>query len=283
MRAIIFTDLDGSLLDHEDYSFAAATQSLDRIKRSGIPLIMTTSKTRREVELLQREIGIREPFIVENGGGIFFPPGYRGLPIEHGGPRDGYTVVTLGTTYPRVRAFLERARVRFDLRGFGDMEVAEIAARTGLSAERAALAKEREFTEPFLMERPEEIEALSAFATADGFKVTRGGRFFHLTGGEQDKGKAVRTAYEIISRGSGALPTSIGIGDSENDLAMLAAVDIPVLIPRPGKGPLDMNLPGLIRAVRTGAGGWNDAVLRILDERMGPPEEDAPERQAIGE
>ena len=84
MQVIIFTDLDGSLLNHEDYSFAEATPSLDRIKRSGIPLIMTTSKTRREIEPLQREMGIGEPFIVENGGGIFFPHGYRNLLIGDG-------------------------------------------------------------------------------------------------------------------------------------------------------------------------------------------------------
>ncbi|MEN6467293.1 MAG: HAD hydrolase family protein, partial [Syntrophaceae bacterium] len=76
MQMIIFTDLDGSLLDHEDYSFEAARPSIERIKRLGIPLVMTTSKTRREVELLQREMGMSAPMIVENGGGIFCPPGY---------------------------------------------------------------------------------------------------------------------------------------------------------------------------------------------------------------
>ena len=147
MQVIIFTDLDSSLLNHEDYSFAEATPSLDRIKRSGIPLIITTSKTRREVELLQREMGIREPVIVENGGGIFFPQGYRNLLIENKEQKDDYTVIAIGTTYSRVRDFLEKISVKFDIKGFGDMAPAEIAGLTGLSIERAALAKEREFTE----------------------------------------------------------------------------------------------------------------------------------------
>lgn len=73
VQLVIFTDLDGSLLNHEDYSFTAARPSIERIKTAGIPLIITTSKTRLEVERLQQEMGIREPFIVENGGGIFFP------------------------------------------------------------------------------------------------------------------------------------------------------------------------------------------------------------------
>jgi len=267
VQVIIFTDLDGSLLNHGDYSFAEATPSLDRIKRSGVPLIMTTSKTRREVEPLQREMGIREPFIVENGGGIFFPRGYRNLPLENGQQKDGYTVIAIGTTYPMVREFLEKVRARFGIRGFGDMAPAEIAELTGLPIEKAVLAREREFTEPFVMERPDDIGLLGTLAMAEGLQVTRGGRFHHLMGVEQDKGEAVRIVRDVFSRGSDAELTAIGLGDSENDLAMLERVDIPVLIPRPGKGYLDVRLPGMIRAQKAGARGWNDVVQRLLDEQ----------------
>ena len=38
-----------------------------------------------------------------------------------GAQKDGYTVIRIGTTYPRVRDFLEKIGVRFDIRGFGDM------------------------------------------------------------------------------------------------------------------------------------------------------------------
>jgi mannosyl-3-phosphoglycerate phosphatase len=267
VQVIIFTDLDGSLLDHDGYSFAEATPALDVIRRAGIPLIMTTSKTRREVELLQREIGMREPFIVENGGGIFFPQGYRNLPIENGQQKDGYTVIAIGTTYPRVREFLEKMRPRFDVRGFGDMAPAEVAELTGLPMEKAALAREREFTEPFIITRPDDIGLFSELAAGAGLKVTRGGRFHHLMGGEQDKGEAVRIVRDVFGRSSGTELTTIGLGDSENDLAMLERVDIPVLIPRPGKGYLDVRLPGMIRAQKAGARGWNDVVQRLLDEQ----------------
>lgn len=279
MQVIIFTDLDGSLLNHEDYSFAEATPSLDRIKQFGIPLIMTTSKTRREVELLQGEMGIREPVIVENGGGIFFPRGYRNLMIENKEQKDDYTVISIGTTYFRVRDFLEKISVRFDIRGFGDMSPSEIAGLTGLPIERAALAKEREFTEPFIMERPDDIGLLSDLAAGEGLKVTRGGRFHHLMGMEQDKGKAVRIVYDIFRQSSGTELTAIGLGDSENDLAMLEQVDIPVLIPRPGKGYLDIRLPGMIRAKEAGARGWNDVVQRLLNERSKITTKESKKRQ----
>ena len=49
---------------------------------------------------------------------------------------------------------------------------------------------------------------------------------------EQDKGVAVRTVIDVFKSNSVKELTTIGIGDSENDLPMLEQVDIPVLIPR---------------------------------------------------
>lgn len=263
---IVFTDLDGSLLNHEDYSFRDALPALTRIRRRAIPLVFVTSKTRGEVEILQQKMGIREPFIVENGGGVFFPAGYRGRTIAAGRSCDGYTVIELGVSYARIRAFLARFGDRFGIKGFGDWSVAEIAARTGLPADQAELAGQREFTEPFVTGPGADMEALQALAAAHCLKVTRGGRFYHLIGAAQDKGKAVRTTREIFSRYLGGNPLAIGLGDSENDLPLLAQVDIPVLIPRPDGSSLDLRLPRLVVAGYPGCRGWNSAMEGILDE-----------------
>lgn len=265
MQLMIFTDLDGTLLDHEDYAFEAAKPSLERIRAAGIPLIMTTSKTRREVEGLRAQMGIGDPFIVENGGGLFIPRGYRGWLIDRGDRQGDYTVIPLGTDYSLVRRFVERFGPGFEIRGFGDMTSREIARLTGLPQQQAALAAMREFTEPFVMNRPEALRDLEARASAAGLKVTRGGRFHHLIGAGQDKGLAVRIVCDLFRRhGCGGL-TSLGFGDSENDLPMLEAVDIPVVIPHPDGRYLDIALPGLIRAQAPGSRGWNGAVAALLD------------------
>ena len=265
LQVIIFTDLDGSLLDHDGYSCEAARPSLARIKKSAIPLIIATSKTRREVEPLRRNLGLRDPFIVENGGGIYFPPGYRDLIGEEGEAAGDYVLVRLGVPYPIVRGLLQRMKERFAVRGFGDLTGAEIAGLTGLSPEQAELAKKRDFTEPFLLEREEDIDSLRELAAAEGIGITRGGRFFHLIGIRQDKGEAVRIAGDMVRKISGGIATTIGLGDSENDLPMLGQVDIPVVIPHPERGYLNVALPGMIRAKEPGSRGWNEAVARLLN------------------
>jgi mannosyl-3-phosphoglycerate phosphatase len=266
LSVIIFTDLDGTLLNHDDYSYDEALPSLERIKKAGIPLIITTSKTRNEVEFLQQRIGINLPFIVENGGGIFIPDFTHLTPIDGGEKKNGYILIRIGETYKNIRSLFVEMALHFGLRGFGDMTIAEIAALTGLSQTEAERAKIREFTEPFLAPNSEDIGAIETCARSMGLKITKGGRFYHLLGMNQDKGAAVRKLIEIYrDHLKPAMVTSIGLGDSENDLPMLKQVDIPVFIPNPRNRLHGFKLKGLVRAEDPGPLGWNSAVESILD------------------
>lgn len=263
---IIFTDLDGTLLNHHDYAFSDAAPALERIKQHRIPLVIVTSKTRREVEPLRESLSIDDPFIVENGGGIFFPAGYLGLYIKNSLKTDGYDLISLGLPYSRVRRVFEKWRPEFDAKGFGDMTANEIAMLTGLSKEQAMRAKDREFTEPFILGLGQDSEALVALAEQAGLAVTRGGRFFHLMGKDQNKGRAVRMVRDIFQQHIGAKIITVGLGDSENDRSFLEQVDIPVLIPHPERGYLDMDRPGILRAKAPGSRGWNDVMEGLMDE-----------------
>ena len=62
---IVFTDLDGTLLDHHSYSWRAASPAMAKLAANGIPLIFNSSKTAAEMRHLQNAMGIRAPFIVE--------------------------------------------------------------------------------------------------------------------------------------------------------------------------------------------------------------------------
>lgn len=270
-RLLIFTDLDGSLLDRDDYSYAAARPSLARIRLAAIPLVFVTSKTRSEVEPLAAEMGFDEPFITENGGGVFFPPRYHHLPLAGARPAGRYRLVILGRPYEEVRRFVTAAQAEgFPLRGFGDLTVAEVAELADLSLQAAARARERELTEPFLLADEARLPELEERARRAGLAITRGGRFFHLMGAGQDKGRAVRIVHQAFASQPGEPFLTVGVGDSPNDLPFLAVVDLPVVIPQPEGGRLE--LPELQRArlaPEAGSRGWNQAVHEILDDADG--------------
>ncbi|HEY7818443.1 MAG TPA: HAD hydrolase family protein, partial [Vicinamibacteria bacterium] len=77
-RLVLFSDLDGSLLDSETYEFEAASDALRELSLRSVPLVLCTSKTKAECAPLRRRLKNRHPFIVENGAGIVIPPGYFG-------------------------------------------------------------------------------------------------------------------------------------------------------------------------------------------------------------
>lgn len=261
---IFFTDLDGSLLDHSDYSWHDALPALEEIRSLNIPLIMCTSKTRKEVEVLQDELGLQEPFIVENGAGIYFPENYRGFRIERGVSGQGLCSLALGMPYSRIRVFMEQVRAEYPIRGFGDMSVEEVAMRTGLTLEGAARAKAREFSEPFILEDERLLYNLQKDVQKAGIRIANGGRFLCFIGKGHDKGKAVKKTRAIFAENQAHQYLSIGLGDSFNDLPMLSQVDIPVLIPHPDGSIEEFTLPNLVRASLPGSMGWNRAVSALL-------------------
>jgi mannosyl-3-phosphoglycerate phosphatase family protein len=268
-QPIIFTDLDGTLLDHETYSFSAAMPALERIRERHIPLVFCSSKTRAEIEIWRKRLENHDPFISENGGAIFMPVSY--FPENDIGglwPKtetiDGYCVLVLGTPYPVLRRALEDLRMNgFDVKGFGDMSVPEVTEVTGLSGEEAELAKRREFDETFIFHGDQgEIEALLRPIREKGLRCAQG-RFYHLMG-DHDKGKAIDILKRLYQRKFGDI-ISLALGDSPADVPMLEKVDYPVLV-RNYRGEHDrrISLPNLIKAEGIGPEGWNKAILELL-------------------
>lgn len=269
---LIFTDLDGTLLDAATYSYTAAEEALRLVRERNIPVIFVSSKTRAEIEPLRARLHNTDPFIIENGGGVFIPTGYFEAAIQGAQKRGGYDVVELGESHARLRAALQDIgkAVGCRLSGFGDMSAQEIAERTGLTREQAGLARQREYDEPFLIEGGAEsdlvMREIHRQAETRGLRCTRGGRFFHLMG-RSDKGRACRLLMEAygVGKASGGRPVTVGIGDSLNDLPMLAAVDRPIVVQRPdGTFDPDLRLEKLARTPAVGPAGWNRAVLDLL-------------------
>ncbi|MEW6186247.1 MAG: HAD-IIB family hydrolase [Thermodesulfobacteriota bacterium] len=275
IQYMVFSDLDGTLLDRETYDFHLALEALDLINRKQIPLILCSSKTRAEMELLRVKLGNRHPFIVENGGAIFIP---RGLFILEGFNviiRDEYQVIELGQPYKKILQDFKNIKKETSIPalGFSDLSVEEISRLTGLSPEQALPAKEREYSEPFLYPKglsPKEISLWEQTARKMDLQITLGGRFFQLTG-SNDKGRAVQILKHLYGEKFADPLISIGLGDSPNDFSLLQHVDIPVLLSKQADGfePWPFPTP-LQRPSEIGPKGWNTFILNFFAKEDGP-------------
>lgn len=257
---LIFTDLDGTLLDHQNYRFDAARPAMERLRRLAIPWVLVTSKTRAETEFWRNALGNDHPFIVENGAAVMIPDGYFGRAAP---PR-----LEWGRPYADLVAALEEAarEARCAVRGFHNMTVEEVAAACNLPPEQAALAKQREYDEPFeLLDRSREAALIEALERR-GVRVSRGGRFYHASG-PADKGQAALALKRLYEERSGPV-TTIGLGDAMNDLALLRVVDLPVVV-RSAQAPrLMAELPHARLTREPGPAGWNAAVLALTGDEV---------------
>ncbi len=269
ISVLVFTDLDGTLLDHHTYSFEPALPVLKALKEKNIPLIICTSKTRAEIEKWRLKLENVHPFISENGGAIFIPRGYFSHKFCFEREKNNYLVIELGTPYSQLREILDRIRhaLQIEIKGFGDLSFEEVARLCGFSPEEARLAKKREYDEPFLLDEESAIQKVREMASLSNLQVTRGGRFFHLTG-ENDKGEALRLLTEVYREKTERIET-IALGDSLNDLPMLRAADYPVLVQKPdGSYDPEVKLPNLHFAPGIGPAGWCESVLELLNKLL---------------
>ncbi len=241
---------------------------LQTLKDRGIPVIPVTSKTRAEVETLIQQIGLTDPFVVENGSAIYMPRDTCPFELPAGEDVGPYRVVALGVAYVMARAGLKAIAQDMGrpLKGFGDLSVEQVQQLTGLSLADAHEAKTREFTEPFLTPKNTPPETLKAAVEAMGFKVVVGDRFSHLIGGNAGKGLAV---HHLVERYATTLPAeetivTVGLGNSPNDLDMLENVDHAIVLPsESGPHPQLANRDWTI-APQPAPTGWAIAVTDIL-------------------
>ena len=263
-KYLVFTDLDGTLLNHDDYSFAPANDALKFLESNKIPLILATSKTFCEVIELQKDLGIREPFIVENGAGIFIPSECvlaKELPFK-----EEWIKVSQAHSYIELRLFFTHMKRDFPIRGFGDMSILEVMELTGLDEKSAVNAMKRDFTEPFILEDITLLEQLRSEANVEGLDIVKGGRFFHLISLDQDKANAMLNLTHMYDEYHNISHTKIALGDSANDFTMLKKADIGVLIPLYDNSFSPLEAKSVKRADYPGPKGWNSAIKEIFDE-----------------
>lgn len=267
-RLVIFTDLDGTLIDHDTYGFKEAEGTLAAVKERGVPVILCSSKTRAEIETLRSLMGLEDPFVVENGGAVFVPDTAHAIAKNGLVRRNGYWVKELGIGYPVLcdlwKAIKSETRLR--MTGFSEMSLSQIVSLTGLSARGAQLAARREYSEPFILEDdPAAVPVVERAAQSKGLKVTKGGRFYHLTG-DNDKGKAVMILKDLYARAEPERPlVTAGLGDSANDIAMLRQVDIAALIQKKdGSWEPAAGIDPVIYSKKPGPAGWAQVVDGII-------------------
>ncbi len=245
---LIITDLDGTLLDHHSYDFSPAKATLSLLAQLDIPVIINSSKTYAEISDIKQSMGLDTPCIVENGSAIIYD----------------HEQIVLGehrsTILEKLNTLPEQLKSKF--RGFYDCSNEEIALMTGLDLLQAKKANKRQYSEPILWKGSETDKQLfiSLLKTLD-IHILIGGRFMHLLGAT-DKGIASTIIKEHYQKKWDTPVKTLGLGDSQNDKAMLEQCDVAAIIKNPASTPPAINRS--YQSTLTGPAGWAEAIQHFI-------------------
>lgn len=247
--AAVFTDLDGTLLEPDGTLSAEAARAVEGLSRRRVPLLLLTSKTETELSSWRERLRAAGGSF-ENGAGVAGPFGREVLPAA--------LPVSL------LREALGRLALQsgLELTPLDALDDEALCAASGLAREALAAARARDWDLPFLAPPGAEGALRSAAIRLSGVSLTRGGRFWHLSG-RHDKADALRLLAERLALGR---PTA-GLGDAANDAGFLRLTDLPVIVPPPsGDSPLLALVPRGRLAPAAGGAGWAASVASLLEE-----------------
>jgi mannosyl-3-phosphoglycerate phosphatase family protein len=266
---LIFTDLDGTLLNYFSYSFKPAAPLLDNLAKRGIPVIMNSSRNATEVVYIREQMGNRDPFIVENGAAVYLPKWQ--FPVMPDGCSDAGGYWCFSIARPKEH-WLQRMEEQFDSEftslytPMSSMDYEEIEEITGFSNEDAMRATKREFSESMLFHgRQEDKKLLIEILEGWGGYVLEGGRFLHI-GDRVSKGSAMQWLLRCFEH---HFPTrhfqTFALGDSPNDVDMLETADYSVVVASPvHEAPKLEREDQVVYTKKQGPDGWAEAMIQLL-------------------
>ncbi|MGD8594942.1 MAG: HAD-IIB family hydrolase [Gammaproteobacteria bacterium] len=275
---LVFTDLDGTLLDHDTYEFEQAMPALKLLQSLNIPLIPTTSKTVTELLQISQRLNNHHPFIAENGCIIGLPEGYFNNTVTNQALHPDshvyapYTLITLTPSYTEVLAVLQslRREYGFKFQGFHDLSANEIAELTQLPLSKAQLAQQRLCSEPLVWLGDESgLQEFKTVLQQHNLQLLEGGRFWHVFG-LTNKGLAMQQLIDVYQNHGATICTTIALGDSPNDIDMLKKADIAIVIKRKDGTRMDYCVDDglnkrLLVSDKPGPAGWNDTLTTVLE------------------
>jgi mannosyl-3-phosphoglycerate phosphatase len=276
---LLLSDVDGTLLGDDGALPVPASQLRAVLARTarqwagGLQVGLASSRTLRELAVLQRALALPGPCIAEDGARHAID---SSAVVDHavrasaqGRERHGRRLLLTwqhaapATVLRKIMADEPRI-ARADTQRQSAAQLAALGFRTPGAVRRALVAR----THSVLLDphawSSDDLTDLRAHTAARGLQLRRGGRWFTLTmaGG---KGPALRALRHHCTV-RGVPPLIVAIGNEENDQSLLAEADCRFVIRNPQRGahPALSSLPGAVVLDTEGPGGWMEMLDRLV-------------------
>ena len=259
-QIIIFTDLDGSLLDKDTFKFDEIEDYFKDLISGGVKIIPNSSKTEAELLDFNKQYNLNLPFISENGSSIHgLNLIHKDLPNKISISRPADQIISI---YNEIIPNNLKQKINFILK----LKLEEQKKIFGLPSTKMMLASKRNYSLPIQF-MGNEIEKKEFFKIINnvGLTVQTGGRIMNICD-NVNKSKAMSKALRLISKELDDEIITIGVGDNENDIEMIKQTNHPCLVKNDNFNSSLINIDNLIKSSEPSPLGWADVIKTAIQK-----------------
>ena len=254
---VIFTDLDGSLLHRDTFQFDTIKDYIKSLVSKGVIIIPNSSKTEKEIEKFNEELGINLPYISENGSSI------HGLNLITSNFPDKLVLSRYKEELLKIYENKVPEKLKEKCFQISKMSKKEKENILGQKDEKLKDALNRKYTLPFLFKGDKnEKNRLLKILNSNSLTLQEGGRVYNLCD-NINKVKSMNRVIKILKKTEDKIKT-IAVGDNFNDLEMLRNCDIPCLVFNDQFKLDQININNLIFSNKPSPEGWADVIKMAL-------------------
>ena len=256
---LIFTDLDGSLLDRDTFKFDTIKNYVKSLVNDGIIIIPNSSKTEKEIEKFNRDLGVALPYISENGSAI------HGLNIIN---KNFPNKIILSREKEEILEIF-KSKIPEQLKN-KCIQILKINKKQqekifGQKDSNLKDALDRKYTLPFLFKGDKKDKnKLLKILNSCSLTFQEGGRVSNLCD-NTNKVKSMNRVVKILKKTEDKIKT-IAVGDNYNDLDMLKNCDLPCLVFNDQFKLDQIDIDNLIFSNKPSPEGWADVIKIALDK-----------------
>lgn len=265
-KIIIFTDLDGTLLNEENFSYKQIISFVKNLLKSDYFFIFfISSKTKDEMINLRKKMNIKVPLIYENGAGIYDLKlcGLIKEPLKK----------NIILAKQKIKEIKEKTDpfngLKSNIRFLDLMDIKDVKRILGLHLNEIQFAIDRKFSRLFLFDGKESnLNNLKKQVLNNGLSINKGGRVYSISD-NFTKADAFKFIKKKIKKNN-PYCNFIGLGDSENDKKLLEAVDLACIIKNKNKKlKLNKKTNFIFRSKYEAPFGWREIIKKVTRVKKG--------------
>ena len=245
--SVLYLAID-QLLPSQGVTDSGLEELFEKLGRANVPCVWLTSKTRLQIDESRRKLGMRDPFIAEDGCGVYLPEDYfhlrpqaaRAAAVKGGKVQEAATVrlgrftcLPIAARQPAAAEALEALAAETDVSvvPLASLPPRQLAQNTGLHQREAELARQRDFDELFFFAGASktQIDAFRSAAQNQDKQLRPQGPLWSLAVGAS-VAKCIRELAKLYDRALHAHARIVGAAYAGQSPAFFASCDRALLL-----------------------------------------------------